>query len=164
MSMRLKNPIKGSLQVVFSKSNSKELQTIAKREVREETGLELLQMQYLVTDRDYDCDIYIYDIEKFKLRCMESEKASPWKHYSWERFNKIAWQKRTTLSLTKFRDNIVRACQFVLNVKWKNCNNAQICRREVKRKQEFEQLNWYKSLSNKEWYENKQDWSKVTIN
>ncbi len=76
MFTKLKNPIKGSLQVVFSKSNSEESQTAARREAREETSLELPQMQYLVTDQNYDCDIYICDIERFKLRRMKPEKAS----------------------------------------------------------------------------------------
>ena len=49
----------------------------ARREAREETSLELFQMQYLVTDQDYDCDIYICDIERFKPKCMEPEKAGP---------------------------------------------------------------------------------------
>ncbi len=41
MSIRLKNPIKGSLQVVFSKSDGEESQVIIRKEVREETSLEL---------------------------------------------------------------------------------------------------------------------------
>ena len=114
-------------------------------------------MQYLVTDQDYDCDIYICDIERFKPRRIEPDKAGSWKHYSWGRFNKMARQKRTTLSLTKFKDDIVRACQFALYVKWENRNNVQMCRKEAKRKQEAEQLNWYRSLPTEEWYENKQD-------
>ena len=69
--------MKGSLQVVFSKSDSEESQTAVRREAREETGLELLQMQYLVTDQDYDCDIYICDIERFKSKHMEPDKAGP---------------------------------------------------------------------------------------
>ncbi len=48
----------------------------------------------------------------------------------------MARQKRTISSLTKFADNIVRICQFALDVKWKNHNNAQIRRREAKYKQE----------------------------
>jgi len=60
--------MKGSLQVVFSKSDGEESQTVARREAREETGLELSQMQYLVTDQDYDCDIYICNIKRFKSR------------------------------------------------------------------------------------------------
>ena len=48
----------------------------------------------------------------------------------------MARQKRTISSLTKFADNIVRICQFVLNVKWKNHNNAQMHKRETKCKQE----------------------------
>ncbi len=90
MSTKLKNPMKGSLQVVFSKSDSEESQTAARRKVREKTSLELPQMQYLVTNQDYNCNIYICDIERFKLRYMEPEKAGLWKHYSWRRFNKIA--------------------------------------------------------------------------
>ncbi len=164
MSTRFKSPIKGSLQVVFGKSDGKELQTAARREAREETDLELSQMQYLVTDQDYDCDIYICDIERFKPRRMEPDKVGPWKHYSWGRFNKMAWQKRTTPSLIKFKDDIIRACQFALDVKWKNHNNAQMRKKEAKRKQEAEQLNWYKSSKNKEWYEDNWDWSKATIN
>ncbi len=68
MSTRLKSPMKGSLQVVFEKSDGEKSQIAARREAREETGLELSQMQYLVTDSNYDCDIYICDIERFKSR------------------------------------------------------------------------------------------------
>ena len=49
-------------------------------------------------------------------------------------------------------------------MKWENRNNTQIHRREAKRKQEAEQLNWYKSPSNEEQYEDKLDWFKTTIN
>ncbi len=53
--------------------------------------------------------------------------------------------KETTPSLTKFANNIVRVCQFALDVKWENHNNAQICRKEIKHKQKkTEQLNWYR--------------------
>ena len=82
--------MKGSLQVVFRKSDGEESQTAARREARKETGLELPQIQYLVTDSDCDCDIYICDIERFKPRRTEPDKAGPWKHYSWGRFNKMA--------------------------------------------------------------------------
>ncbi len=77
MSTRLKSPMKESLQVVFSKSDGKESQTATRRETKEETGFELSQMQYLVTDQDYDCDIYICNIERFKPRQMEPDKAGP---------------------------------------------------------------------------------------
>ena len=50
MFTRLKNPMKGSLQVIFGKSDGEESQTAARQEAREETGLELPQMQYLNTD------------------------------------------------------------------------------------------------------------------
>ena len=49
--------------------------------------------------------------------------------------------KKNYPSLTKFKDDIIRACQFTLDVKWENRNNAQMHKREVKRKQEAKQLN-----------------------
>ncbi len=69
----------------------------------------------------------------------------------------MARQKRITPSLTKFKDDIVRVCQFALDIKWENRNNAQMRRREAKRKQEKEQLNWIKFPSNEEWHEDTQD-------
>ncbi len=66
--------------------------------------------------------------------------------------------KRIIPSLIKFKDDIVRACQFALNMKQKNRNNAQMRRREAKHKQEAEQLNWYRTLPTEEWYKDKQDW------
>ncbi len=41
MFTRLKSPMRGSLQVVFGKNDGEESQTAARREAREETGLEL---------------------------------------------------------------------------------------------------------------------------
>ncbi len=74
----------------------------------------------------------------------------------------MARQKRTTLSLTKFKDDIVRTCHFALDVKWENCNNAQMRRREAKRKQEEEQFNWIESPINEEWHEETRDWSQAS--
>ncbi len=76
MSIRFKNSIKESLQVVFSKNDKEKLRFTTRREVREETGLKLSQMQYLVTNKDYNCDIYIYDIKRFKSRHMEFLKIN----------------------------------------------------------------------------------------
>ena len=74
----------------------------------------------------------------------------------------MARQKRTTLSLTKFKDDIVRTCHFALDVKWENWNNAQMHRREAKRKQEEEQFNWIDSSTNEEWHEETRDWSQAS--
>ncbi len=62
--IRLKSLIKESFQVVFSKSDSKKSQFAARQKV--------FQMQYLVIDKDYNCDIYICNIERFKPRHMKS--------------------------------------------------------------------------------------------
>ncbi len=77
MFIRLKSLMKESFQVVFGKSDSKKSQIVIKRETRKETGLELSQMQYLITNKNYDYDIYICDIKRFKPRHMESLKANP---------------------------------------------------------------------------------------
>ncbi len=44
MFTRLRSLIKRSLQVIFGKNDGEELWSAAKREVKEETGLELSQM------------------------------------------------------------------------------------------------------------------------
>src|SRR6266542_2776097 len=74
----------------------------------------------------------------------------------------MAQQKRTIPSLIKFKDDIIRACQFALDVKWENCNNTQMRKKEAKRKQEEEQLNWIKFPSNKEWYEDIAEWPQAS--
>ncbi len=56
--------MKGSLQVIFRKVNKQESIIAAKREVKKETGLSVIQLQWLVND---DCDIYFCNIEKFKF-------------------------------------------------------------------------------------------------
>jgi len=75
MSTRFKSLIKGSLQVIFRKSDDEESQIAAKWEARKEISLKLSQMQYLVIDQNYDCDIYICDIRRFKSRRIELEKT-----------------------------------------------------------------------------------------
>ncbi len=50
---------------------------VVRREAKEETSLKLSQMQYLITDQKYDCDIYICDIERFKPRHIEPDKVGP---------------------------------------------------------------------------------------
>ncbi len=67
--------MKGSLQVVFGKNDGEESWFAAKQEVREEIGFKLSQIQYLVTDENYNCDIYICDIKRFKPRCIELLKT-----------------------------------------------------------------------------------------
>ncbi len=64
--MRLHKLIKESLQVVFGKADEQKSITAVKREVKEETDLSVTQLQWLVNNLKYDCDIYLCDIEKFK--------------------------------------------------------------------------------------------------
>ncbi len=68
--------MKESLQVVFRKANGQESIVAAKRKVYKETKLSVMQLQWLVNDPQYDCDIYLCDIEKFKLQRNELIKAS----------------------------------------------------------------------------------------
>ncbi len=66
MFTRLAMLIKRSLQVIFRKADKQEFIVVAKREVDEETELKVIQLQWLVNDGHYNCDIYIYNIKKFK--------------------------------------------------------------------------------------------------
>src|SRR6266498_3966112 len=75
LSVRLSKPMKGSLQVVFRKADEQESITVVKTEVKEETDLSVTQLQWLVNDLKYDCDIYLCDIEKFKPRRSEPNKS-----------------------------------------------------------------------------------------
>src|SRR6266498_4664039 len=90
LSTKLNKLMKGSLQVVFGKADRQESITAAKREVKEETDLLVTQLQWLVNDPQYDCDIYLCDIEKFKLRRSEPNKASAWRHYSYDAFARLS--------------------------------------------------------------------------
>ncbi len=67
MSVRLSKPMKKSLQVVFRKAEGQESIITIKREIREKTDLSIIQLQWLVNDLQYDCDIYLCDIKKFKF-------------------------------------------------------------------------------------------------
>ena len=66
LSIRLNKLMKGSLQIVFGKADEQKSITAVKREVKEETDLSVTQLQWLVNNLKYDCDIYLCDIEKFK--------------------------------------------------------------------------------------------------
>ncbi len=67
ISVRLGKPMKESLQVIFRKADGQESIVTVKREVREKTDLSVTQLQWLINDSNYDCNIYLYDIEKFKF-------------------------------------------------------------------------------------------------
>ena len=58
--------MKESLQVVFKKADEQESIVAAKKEVCEETDLLVTQLQQLVNDNNYDYNIYLCNIEKFK--------------------------------------------------------------------------------------------------
>ncbi len=66
MSVRLSRPMKGNLQVVLGKADGQESIITAKREVREKMDFSVTKFQWLVNDNQYDYDIYLCDIEKFK--------------------------------------------------------------------------------------------------
>ena len=90
LSVKLSKLMKGSLQVVFGKADRQESIVAVKREVKEETDLSVTQLQWLVNDPQYDCDIYLCNIEKFKPRRNEPDKLSAWRHYSYDAFARLA--------------------------------------------------------------------------
>ncbi len=120
MLIRLNRSMKESLQVVFKKVNKQESIIAAKREVKKKTEFVVMQLQWLVNDSQYNCNIYIYDIEKFKPRRNESTKARAWRHFSYNAFAKLVTQRRTTPSLTKYWKDIIELCKATLAIKEEN--------------------------------------------
>ncbi len=69
------------------------------REVLEETGLEVIlgDLQYLFNDPEYDCDVYKLKVHpRTELDRMELTKQGKWKHFSWDAYEKMVRDQRTT--------------------------------------------------------------------
>ena len=81
----------------------------ARRETQEETGLNIVrnQFKYIRNDPEFNCDMFIVKLtdEEIPART-EPEKMSSWLFYPWNTFFRMASEKRTTPSLTKYRELI----------------------------------------------------------
>ncbi len=82
-SERYKDLMKGLIQVPCEKIDPGETSYQAVcRETREKTGLYTAPV-YLITDKDFNCDLYITDIEERIPQWMEPSKNRPWTFYTW---------------------------------------------------------------------------------
>src|SRR6266498_1325440 len=82
----------------------------AAREVLEETGLEVIlrDLQYLFNDPEYDCDMYKLKVyPRTELDRTELTKQGEWEHFSWDAYEKIVWDRRTTLTHITHYDQII---------------------------------------------------------
>ena len=85
----------------------------AHKEAYEETGLSIVhrKIKFLINDPEFNCNIFYAKVSDEEIpKRTEPEKMSSWVYYPWKTFYKMAEQNRTTPSLTKYRDMIMRAC------------------------------------------------------
>src|SRR6266540_3805472 len=71
----------------------------ALRELEEETGLvaEPEDLKFLINDLNYNCDIYILKVyPNTELDLMEPEKNGKWEKFSFETYERMARESRTT--------------------------------------------------------------------
>jgi 8-oxo-dGTP pyrophosphatase MutT (NUDIX family) len=115
MSQRInpKKPMYLNYQVPGGKVDKEENgRQAAHRECYEETGLSIVhrKIKFLVNDPDYNCDIYYSKLTEEVPMRTEPEEMGSWLHYPWKTFEKMAKGNRTTPSLTKYRELIVKTC------------------------------------------------------
>src|SRR6266540_2314798 len=83
---------------------------VTAREVLEETGLEIIlgDLQYLFNDTEYDCDVYKLKVHpRIELDRIELTKQGEWEHFSWDAYEKMVRDRRTTLMHITYYDQII---------------------------------------------------------
>ena len=113
MSYRLK---KGSIQHLWQsvcgsvEDYDKSSRHATAREVLEETGLEVIleDLQYLFNDSEYDCDVYKLEVHpRTELDRTEPTKQVEWEHFSWDAYEKMVRDRRTTPTYITHYDQII---------------------------------------------------------
>src|SRR6266540_3658428 len=82
----------------------------AAREVLEETGLEVIlrDLQYLFNDPEYDCDVYKLKVHpRIELDRIKPTKQGEWEHFSWDAYEKMVRDRRTTPTHITHYDQII---------------------------------------------------------
>ena len=74
----------------------------------------------MVNDSNYDCDIYLCDIKKFKPQRNKPTKANTWKHYSYDTFTRLVIQRWTTSFLTRYWKDIIESYKAAITIKEEN--------------------------------------------
>src|SRR6266542_1249201 len=80
------------------------------REVLEEMGLEVIlgDLQYLFNNPEYDCDMYKLKVHlRTELDQTEPIKQGEWEHFSWDAYEKMVRDRRTTPTHITHYDQII---------------------------------------------------------
>src|SRR6266540_6918062 len=83
---------------------------IITREVLEEIGLEVIlgDLQYLFNDLEYDCNVYKLKVyPRTELDRTELTKQGEWEHFSWDAYEKMVQNRRTTPTHITHYDQII---------------------------------------------------------
>ena len=65
-------------------------------------------MKYQDIDKQFNCDIYLYQLEKENvMERMKSEKNNEWRFYTLEEYRALEKQKECTDSHNKYYRNII---------------------------------------------------------
>src|SRR6266498_2729751 len=82
----------------------------AVRKVLEETGLKVIlgNLQYLFNNSEYDCDVYKLKVHpRTELDQTEPTKQGEWEHFSWDAYEKMVRDRRTTPMHITHYDQII---------------------------------------------------------
>src|SRR6266540_2370948 len=99
MSLRYGEVMNNMWQSSGGKTDGKLSMEAAFREIEEETGLiaESEDLKFLINDSNYNCDVYTLKVHpNTELDLMESDKNGEWEKFSFEAYERMAREGRTT--------------------------------------------------------------------
>ena len=82
----------------------------AVRELEEEASIKGPTMEFWGTDKQFNCDIYLYKLEpQDTMERMDPEKNSKWRLYTLEEYRALSKQKECTDSHNKYYGSIINS-------------------------------------------------------
>ncbi len=127
----------------------------AAREVLEETGLEVIleDLQYLFNDSEYDCDVYKLKVHpRTELDRTEPTKQVEWEHFSWDVYEKMVWDQRTTPTHATHYDQIITPTKPKRLQKAPEMKGAEEPTQILKRLRQEEPVAYTTELCNYQWW------------
>src|ERR1044072_5836984 len=139
MSERYKALMKGKLQTPCGKVEEEETSWMtAIRELEEETEIKGPTMKYWGVDKQFNCDIYLYQLEEEDImERMKPEKNSEWRFYTLEEYKALRKQRECTDSHNKYYGNIINIIREKKEAQIFNISKEKVIK---KRKQQNEQI------------------------